>query len=61
MRNISLLVIMLAISINGIAQTAGAIVERNDNGIISSVKYPQGDKNEAVPENEYTVGTDLGC
>ena len=42
---------MLAISMNGMAQTTGIIVERNNNGTISSVKYPREDKSEAVPEN----------
>lgn len=43
---------MLAISMNGTAQTTeGVIVERNQNGIISSVRYPREDKNVAVPEN----------
>lgn len=50
MRVIRLFVIMLTISMDGIAQTTG-IVERNNKGIISFVKYPQQDKNEAVPEN----------
>lgn len=46
------LVIILAISMNGMAQkTEDIIVERNHNGIISSVKYPREDKNVAVPEN----------
>ena len=35
---------MLAISMNGMAQTTGIIVERNNNGTISSVKYPREDK-----------------
>ena len=51
MRVISSLVIMLVLSMNGMAQTTGIIVERNNNGVISSVKYLREDKNETVPEN----------
>jgi Zn-dependent metalloprotease len=42
---------MLAIGMNGMAQTTEGIVERNNNGVISSVKYPREDKIGAVPEN----------
>lgn len=40
---------MLTISMNGIAQTTG-IVERNNKGVISFVKYLQQNKNEVVTQ-----------
>ena len=51
MRVLSLVIIMLAISMSGMAQSIGGIVERNKNGVISSVKYSREGKNVAVPEN----------
>ena len=51
MRVIKLLFIMLTISINGVAQKTESIIERNNNGIISSVKYPFQGENGMAPEN----------
>ena len=59
MKLLKTIIVILAICINGKAQTQETIVERNSKGIISSVKFSQDSKGENVPKSATSFFTDM--